>query len=194
MIILASTSSTRRLILRNAGLSFSAEPPHVDERALASHHPEWRPQDIALQLAKAKAEDVSARHPKSLVIGADQVLAYGERTFSKPRDQQECRQQLMTLRGNTHRLISAVVTASQGSVLWSHIDDASLTMRHFTEDFLDNYLDTIGASCTSTVGGYKIEGLGLQLFEQVDGDHFTILGLPLLPLLQHLREAGELRS
>ncbi|MFM8747648.1 MAG: Maf family nucleotide pyrophosphatase [Aestuariivirga sp.] len=194
MIILASTSVARQTLLRNAGVSFTAESPNVDERALASCHPEWRPREIALQLARAKAEDVSRRFPEILVIGADQVLACGDSVFSKPRDQVQCRQQLMALRGNPHMLISAVVSAYAGHSLWSHVDDAQLTMRHFSEEFLDNYVAAIGAGCTSTVGGYKIEGLGLQLFEKVEGDHFTILGLPLLALLQHLREKGELPS
>lgn len=194
MIILASTSPTRQAMLRNAGVPFVSESPSVDERALADRHPEWQPADVALQLAKAKAEEVSQRNPHSLVIGADQVLAFQDRTFSKPHNEQECRQQLMTLRGNMHSLISAVTTARDGQALWSHSDEAKLTMRQFSEMFLDSYLASIGADCTSSVGGYKIEGLGSQLFSKVYGDHFTILGLPLLPLLQHLRETGELAS
>lgn len=192
MIILASTSPTRQTMLRNAGLSFRCEAPLVDERVLARSHPEWRPADVALQLAKAKAEEVSQRHPDNLVIGADQVLAFRDRAFSKPSDQEECRQQLMTLRGNTHTLISAVTTARDGKALWWHIDEAKLTMRQFSDVFIGDYLASIGSDCTSTVGGYKIESSGVQLFSQVDGDHFTILGLPLLPLLQQLRDAGEL--
>lgn len=194
MIILASTSPTRQAMLSNAGVSFLCKSPGVDERALADRHPEWRPADLALQLAKAKAEAVSQGNPDSLVIGADQVLTFEDRVFSKPRNEEECRQQLMMLRGNMHSLISAVTTARNGKVLWSHSDEAKLIMREFSDTFVDSYLASIGADCASSVGGYKIEGFGIQLFSQVHGDHFTILGLPLLPLLQHMRQAGELAS
>lgn len=194
MIVLASTSPTRQAMLRSAGLEFSSAAPQVDERALVAAHPEWPPADVALRLAEAKAEEVSRRHPQSIVIGADQVLALGSRVYSKPRDTADCRKQLQELRGKTHLLISAVVCARGGKAIWSHVAEARLTMRDFSDDFLEQYLVKIGSDCTSSVGGYKIEGLGLQLFEQVDGDHFTILGLPLIPLMNHLRGAGDLLS
>lgn len=194
MIVLASTSPTRQAMLRNAGLEFNAAAPQVDERALVTAHPEWAPGDVALRLAEAKAEDVSRRYPQSVVIGADQVLALGSRVYSKPRDTADCRRQLQELRGQTHLLISAVVCARDGKTTWSYVAEARLTMRDFSDDFLEQYLARIGSDCTSSVGGYKIEGLGLQLFEQVDGDHFTILGLPLIPLMNHLRRTGDLLS
>lgn len=192
MIILASTSPTRQGMLKSAGLTFSAIAPEVDERALVAQNPEWKPEDVALKLAEAKAIDVSARHPEAIVIGADQVLALGGKVYSKPRDAAHCREQLLELRGKTHALISGIVCARQGSVAWRFSDHALLTMRNFSEAFLDSYLQAIGGDCTTSVGGYKIEGRGLQLFEAVKGDHFTILGLPLIPLLDYLRREGEI--
>lgn len=192
MIILASTSRTRQQLLNHAGIAFVSDAPRVDERAVSASHPDWLPADMAVGLAEAKAIEVSDRHPQALVIGADQVLAIDSRTFSKPRDQEDCRSQLMELRGNTHSLISGVVAARAGQILWSHFDEARLTMRSFSDTFLDTYLRQTGADCTSSVGGYKIEGLGIQLFDSVDGDHFTILGLPLLPLLSFLRHSEEI--
>lgn len=194
MIILASTSATRQALLRNAGISFTAIAPDVDERGLVARHPDWSPSDIALKLAEAKAREVSARYPQAIVIGADQVLALGEKTFSKPASRESCRQQLVELRGNAHHLISGVVCARDGRPEWSHTSTAQLVMRMFSESFLESYLDAVGDDCTTSVGGYKVEGLGLQLFEEIRGDHFTILGLPLLQLLEHLRDAGELPS
>lgn len=194
MIVLASTSATRQAMLRNAGLAFTAEAPRVDEKALVSAHPNWLPAETALKLAEAKALDVSMRRPGSLVIGADQVLALGDEVYGKPAGRDLCREQLQALRGKTHELISSVVVARDGTKIWSCSDRARLTMRNFTEAFLESYLDAIGDDCTSSVGGYKIEGRGLQLFAQVAGDHFTILGLPLLPLLEHLRARGEIPS
>lgn len=194
MIVLASTSPTRQAMLRSAGLDFTAAAPQVDERALVAAHPEWQPREVALRLAEAKAEEVSSRQPASVTVGADQVLALGPQLYSKPRDTGDCRRQLQELRGKTHLLISAVVCARHGNVTWSHVAEARLTMRDFSDDFLEHYLAKIGSDCTSSVGGYKIEGIGLQLFETVDGDHFTILGLPLLPLLAHLRHTGDMPS
>lgn len=194
MIVLASTSPTRQAMLRSAGLSFTAAAPQVDERALVAHHPAWTPEEVAVKLAEAKAEEVSARHPGAVVIGADQVLALGNTIYSKPRDAAQCRQQLIELRGKTHALISGVVTARDGKSTWSHRDQALLTMRSFSDGFLDAYLEKTGADCTTSVGGYKIEGLGVQLFDSIKGDHFTILGLPLLALLQWLRETGEVTA
>lgn len=194
MIVLASTSPTRQLMLRNAGLEFAAAPPQVDERGLVARHPEWSPEDVALRLAETKALDVSGRYPDALVIGADQVLALHGKPYAKPSSRDECRSQLLELRGHTHILISAVVCARNGQVEWAHQDSSQMTMRSFSDHFLDLYLDRIGDDCTASVGGYKIEGPGLQLFETVRGDHFTILGLPLLPLLAHLRDTGEIPS
>lgn len=194
MIILASTSATRQAMLRNAGLVFTADAPRVDEKALVAEHPEWRPREVAIKLAEAKACDVSSRHPQAHVIGADQVLALGNKIFGKPKDRAHCREQLLELRGKAHALISAVVLACNGKVVWSHADEARLSVRDFSEGFLEAYLDAIGDDCTTSVGGYKIEGRGVQLFGEVSGDHFTILGLPLVPLLDRLRTAGEIAS
>lgn len=194
MIILASTSATRQAMLRNAGLVFAADAPRVDEKALVAANPNWAPRETALRLAEAKSQEVSSRHPDAYVIGADQVLALGDRIYGKPRDRAHCRTQLTELRGRTHALISAVVLARNGETLWLHDDQAQLTMRDYSEAFLDTYLDAIGDDCTSSVGGYKIEGRGVQLFAKVSGDHFTILGMPLVPLLERLRAEGEIAS
>ena len=194
MIILASTSLTRQTILTNADLSFTAVAPGVDEGDLVIRNPSWSPQEVALKLAEAKAVDVSRRYPDALVIGADQVLALGNRIYAKPATPQQCRQHLLELRGRTHVLISSVVCARSGETQWSQTAEASLAMRQFSDEFLEQYLAKVGMDCMSSVGGYKIEGLGLQLFEKVEGDHFTILGLPLLPLLSYLRSTGEIIS
>lgn len=192
MIILASTSATRQAMLSNAGLVFTASSPGVDEKALIAANPHWHPEDTALKLAEAKAIDVSQNHMGAYVIGADQVLALGGRIYGKPRDRADCREQLRELRGHTHELISAVVLALNGMTLWMQSDKALLTMRSYSDAFLDTYLNTIGDDCTTSVGGYKIEGRGVQLFKSITGDHFTILGLPLVPLLGKLRDIGEL--
>jgi septum formation protein len=194
MIVLASTSQTRQHMLLRAGVTFSAIRPDVDERLLVSCNSHWSPAETALKLAQAKALDVSVRFPDALVIGADQVLALGDLVYSKPASVAQCRQHLRQLRGKTHSLISSVVCARSGSNCWSHTDEAFLTMRSFTDEFLEAYLQQTGTDCTSSVGGYKIEGTGLQLFEEVRGDYFTILGLPLIPLLGQLRSAGEIAA
>jgi septum formation protein len=194
MIILASTSPTRRALLDNAGLAYMAIAPRVDERELVARHPGWTPQEMAVRLAEAKAVEVSVRYPEAAVIGADQVLALAAKAYAKPANADECRQHLLELRGKTHALISSVVCARGGIAEWSHSSQAQLSMRDFSDEFLAQYLNQVGADCTSSVGGYKIEGPGLQLFEEVTGDHFTILGLPLLPLLAHLRRTGDIAS
>jgi len=194
MIVLASTSATRQSLLRSAGLSFSAVSPSVDEKMLMAANPQWQPREVALKLAEAKAIDVSRNHADAWVIGADQVLALGTSIYGKPSDRAHCREQLRELRGRTHALISAVVVARHGVLVWAHADQASLSMRDYSDAFLESYLDAIGDDCTTSVGGYKIEGLGVQLFKQVAGDHFTILGLPLVPLLEKLRDLGEIAS
>ena len=152
------------------------------------------PRETALRLAEAKAIDVSRRNPGARVIGADQVLALGNKIFGKPRDRAHCHEQLQELRGQTHVLISAVVLAKDGMTIWTHTDEAQLIMRDFSDEFLEDYLDAIGDDCTTSVGGYKIEGRGVQLFQSISGDHFTILGLPLVPLLVQLREAGDVAA
>jgi septum formation protein len=194
MIILASTSPTRRALLEKAGVSFTAVAPAVDEWSLIAQHPDWSPDETALKLAEAKAIEVSVRYPEELVIGADQVLALGTRIYGKPDSIDQCRQHLLELQGKTHALISSVVCAQSGAAQWSHSAKAMLRMRGLSEDFVDIYMKQVGDDCMSSVGGYKIEGLGIQLFDNIVGDHFTILGLPLLPLIEFLRLKGEIPS
>lgn len=191
MLVLASTSATRQSMLKHAGLDFTAAAPLVDEGALVAANPQWMPRETALKLAEAKAMDVSRREPGAHVVGADQVLALENKIYGKPRDRAHCRTQLQELRGQMHVLISAVVLATDGTITWTHVDEAQLVMRDFSDEFLDAYLDAIGDDCKTSVGGYKIEGRGVQLFQSISGDHFTILGLPLVPLLVRLQEAGE---
>ena len=193
-LILASGSPYRRSMLEAAGLSFHVVPADVDEaalkRGLAAQSPKPISAAVADALARAKAQSVSARHPDATVIGADQVLALGDDLLDKPGDLAAARVQLERLRGKTHRLISAVVVAEAGKVLWTHVDEAVLTMRPFSREFLDRYLAEADPGLCQIVGAYEIEGPGIQLFERVEGDHFTIIGLPLLPLLAELRSRG----
>lgn len=193
-LILASGSPYRRKMLQAAGLAFRVVPAGVDEaalkRGLAAQTPKPTPAAIADALARAKAQSVSARHASATVIGADQILELAGELLDKPGDLAAARAQLECLRGKTHRLISAVVVAEAGQVLWTHIDEAVLTMRSFTQEFLDRYLAEAGPDLCQIVGAYEIEGPGIQLFERVEGDHFTIIGLPLMPLLAELRSRG----
>lgn len=190
-LILASGSAARRRMLEAAGLEFSVVPADVDEaairQALRTDDAELDPCDIAEVLARAKAEEVSRRHPGALVIGADQVLALGTEILEKSKSAGEAHACLMKLRGHKHQLHSAVALAEGGEVTWTCADTAHLTMRSFSPQFLADYLARAGNAILDSVGAYHIEGPGVQLFEQVDGDYFTILGLPLLPLLAELR-------
>ncbi len=194
MIILASSSPTRKSMLTNAGLSFTAASPAVDEGALLATHPEWTPAEASRNLAEAKAIDVSRQNPGNIVIGADQVLAFEGRIYSKPVDLEAARRQLLQLRGHTHELISTVVCVRDCEPVWTHSSAARLTVRGFSAAFLEEYLEQNGNNLLSSVGAYQIEGQGSQLFESIDGDYFTILGLPLLPLMQFLRGTGDLRT
>jgi septum formation protein len=178
-------------MLEAAGLSFAVSPADLDERAiretLSAGDTQVDPADVAEVLARAKAEAVSRAHPEAIVIGADQVLALGDEIFEKPAGLDGARAHLEKLSGRTHQLHSAVVLARAGEVIWAHVDTASLTMRAFTAAFLDDYLSRAGPVVCESVGAYQLEGLGVQLFERIEGDYFTILGLPLLPLLDELR-------
>lgn len=194
MIVLASTSPTRQTLLQNAGVKFSAVAPLVDERQLVANHPHWPPDAVSRNLAAAKSLDVSIRYPEALVIGADQVLAHNGAIYTKPLNVADCKRQLSELRGQAHQLISSVACSRGGVVMWELSDSATLTMRNFSDDFLDDYINKNSMNCLTSVGGYQIEGPGLQLFDAIDGNYFTILGLPLLPLLDHLRAAGELAA
>ncbi|HLO79146.1 MAG TPA: Maf family protein [Magnetospirillum sp.] len=194
MIVLASGSATRRAMLENAGVSFVVDTSPVDEAAVkqAMREETDNPARVAEVLAELKATRVSGRHPGAIVIGADQMLDCEQTWFDKPVDRAAARAQLLALRDKTHRLVSSVVAVRDGQRLWHHSETAKLTMRRFSETFLDHYLDHAGEGVLSSVGAYQLEGLGAQLFMAVDGDHFTILGLPLLALLDFLRENGEL--
>lgn len=194
MIILASGSATRRAMLEGAGVAFVVDTAPVDESAVkdAMRAETDNPARVAEVLAELKATRVAARHPGAIVIGADQMLECERVWFDKPADRAAARAQLLALRDKTHRLVSSVVAVRDGQRLWHHTDSARLTMRRFSDAFLDQYLDRAGDAVLSSVGAYQLEGLGAQLFMAVDGDHFTILGLPLLALLDFLRENGEL--
>lgn len=178
-------------MLEGAGLQIEVQPAAVDEAAiraaLQDDNPDIEPQDVAEVLARAKAEQVSASVPGKVVIGADQVLACGGEIFAKPPTVADARDQLLRLRGLAHSLPTAVVLAIDGATVWSHLDEPILTMRAVSDEFLDRYLAAEGSGVCETVGGYKLEGLGAQLFESIEGDYFSVIGLPLLPLLTELR-------
>ena len=191
-LILASSSPSRRQLLSNAGLTFEVQPPGVDEeeakRSLLSGR--TAPQGIAEKLAEMKAMRISAKHPEAMVVGGDSTLACQGRLFDKPPTIEAARKQLLALRGQTHELFSCVVVARGGTRLWHWNERARLTMRPFNEAFLDAYLARAGDAVLGSVGAYQLEGLGAHLFSRVDGDYFTILGLPLLPLLSFLAGHG----
>lgn len=186
-LVLASKSGVRAKILQAAGLPVEIKPADIDERTVEARGGAKAPGDAALLLAREKARAVAALMPGRLVLGADQTLALGSRRFSKPADRAGAREQLKTLAGKTHELHAAIAVVRDGDVLFSHVDAARLTMRAFSDGFLERYLDTAGDAATKSVGGYQLEGAGIHLFERVEGDYFTILGLPLVPLLHFLR-------
>jgi len=189
-IILASSSPFRKMLLANAGVSFTAIKPDIDERAAEAPLKESgaTPEDVALVLATTKAAEVSQRNPQALVIGSDQTLSLGDQVFHKPADMEGARRHLLRLSGKMHQLNSAVVLVREGETLWSHVAVARLTMRALEPGFIGRYLARVGDKALSSVGAYQIEGEGVQLFEKIEGDYFTIVGLPLLPLLAVLRE------
>jgi septum formation protein len=191
-LILASKSAARRAVLTGAGVQIEVHPASVDERSIEAQAGPLSASEIAGLLAREKARAVAAQHPRRLVLGADQTLALDKRVFSKASSRAEAREQLQALRGRKHSLHSAFAIICDDNVMFEHNDAAHLTMRTFTDQFLEDYLDTIGRAATASVGGYQLEGVGVQLFERVEGDHFTVLGMPLLPLLDWLRQAGFL--
>lgn len=191
-LVLASASSARRRVLEGAGVPFVQEPSGADEDALKATLQARSAAELARALALAKALAVSARRPGAPVLGADQVLECEGRFFAKPRDKIEARAQLVFLRGRRHRLVNGLALARNGKVLWQYDDQALLWMRDFDDAFLDDYIAGAGPEVLESVGAYRLEGKGAQLFARIEGDFFSILGLPLLPLLEALRREGIL--
>ncbi len=188
-LILASSSPFRRMLMDNAGLRFEAHPARIDERAIEAPLAESgaSPQDVALALAQAKAMDVAAHYPDAIVLGSDQTMSLGERVYHKPAHRDEAKNHLLSLSGKTHQLNSAIVLVRGAEVLWRNISEARLTVRDLSEGFVESYLDRVGDKAFQSVGAYQLEGEGVQLFSAIEGDYFTIIGLPLLPLLAELR-------
>jgi septum formation protein len=193
-LVLASKSAIRRTMLADAGIPVEVAPADIDERTLENGATTRDAGEIAALLAREKARTIAAYLPGRLVLGADQTLALGERRFSKPADRAAARDQLKSLCGRTHALHTAIALVCDGAVVFEHREAAQLTMRAFSDEFLESYLDATGAAVTASVGGYQLERAGVQLFERIDGDHFVILGLPLLALLAYLRRAGSLTA
>ncbi len=186
-LILASESRARQTLLASAGIEFEAVAPEIDERAVQQASSLSGPGDIAALLARQKALSVSTCRPGNFVVGADQTLALGRRLFSKPGSRAQAAEQLRTLSDRSHELHSAVAVARDGKILFESADMARMKMRRLGEAEIEAYLNEAGAVVTPSVGAYQLEGLGVHLFERIEGDHFTILGLPLLPLLAFLR-------
>jgi septum formation protein len=187
-LVLASQSEVRGKMLAAAGLRLEIRPAHIDERAVEASAGVSDAAAAARLLARAKAQAVSATRPGQLVLGADQTLARGATRFSKPSSRDKAEEQLRALRGRTHELHSAVAVVRDGAVLFDCVDTARLTMRDVSDRFISDYLDMAGDAALHSVGAYQLEGIGIHLFEKVEGDYFTILGLPLLPLLKFLRQ------
>jgi septum formation protein len=191
-LILASQSPARKMLLANADISFEAVPADIDERSVQNNSGLSAPGEIAGLLAREKACFVSLKNPGRYVVGADQTLALGSRLFSKPAGRAQAADQLRLLAGGTHELHSAVAVARDGKIVFSDVSVARMTMRRLDESAIEAYLDQAGQAVTTSVGAYQLEGLGVHLFERIEGDHFTILGLPLLPLLAFMRGEGLL--
>ena len=193
-LVLASASSARIALLENAGIEFTARAAEIDERAIEAPLAESRiaASGIAVALAEAKALAVAATEPGALVVGADQILAAGGERWNKPASLGEARAQLLALSGRTHTLHTAVAVVHNKAVLWRHEDAAHMHMRVLSPDLIASYLARIGDLALKSVGAYQLEGPGIQLFDRIDGDYFTILGLPLLPLLKFLRSEGAI--
>ncbi len=189
-LVLASASPFRKTLLHNAGIDCVVQPADIDERAVEAPLRESNvgPEDTALVLAETKAVTVSQARVSDLVIGADQTLSLGDEILHKPADMEAARRHLLHLSGKTHQLNSAVVLARDGETLWRHVSTANLTMRNLDPGFVGRYLSRTGDIALSSVGAYQLEGLGIQLFDRIEGDYFTIIGLPMLPLLAQLRK------
>ena len=193
-LLLASRSAARRTLLEAAGIPIELHAADIDERGLEAGAGSAVPAEIAALLARAKASMIAALRPGRLVLGADQTLALGAKRFAKPADRAAARTQLGALSGRTHELHSAIAFMKDATMLFEYVGSARLTMRALSDRFLDSYLDMVGDAATASVGAYQIEGPGVQLFERVEGDYFTILGLPLLAALDFLRRRGCLTS
>jgi len=196
-LILASSSKSRAKLLEAAGLAFIVEPPGLDESAMrqaVAGGEALAPHDVAEVLARAKAEAVSEVAPKAHVIGGDQVLAFGDVIMSKPESMEAARRQLLDLSGKTHTLHTSIAVATNGETIWADTTVAILTIRKLSPEFIGRYLAAVGEDVLSSVGAYQIESIGVQLFEKIDGDYFSILGLPLIPLLDMLRREGVIEG
>jgi septum formation protein len=189
-LVLASRSAVRRTLLEAAGVPVAICPADIDERGVEKAAPLQAPVAIAALLAREKAAVIAARNRGRLVLGADQTLSLDGRRFTKPADRAAARAQLHALSGRTHELYSAIAFVQDGAVLFENVGVARLTMRAVSDRFLDDYLDAVGDAATASVGAYQLEGLGIQLFERLDGDYFTVLGLPLTTALDFLRRHG----
>lgn len=189
-LVLASRSEARQTLLKASGIPVEVHPADLDERGLEAAASSTMPGAIAAHLARAKASAVAKLRLGRLTLGADQTLALGAERFAKPVDRTAARAQLRALRGQTHELHSAIAFAKNENVLFEFVGVARLTMRPLSNRYLDRYLDAAGDAATTSVGGYQVESLGIQLFERVDGDYFTVLGLPLLQVLDFLRRQG----
>lgn len=193
MIILASQSASRATMLKAAGVSFEAVPARIDEQAVMESMAGGRVRDVADRLAELKAIKVSISAPGVLVLGSDSMLEVEKgRWLEKPGNIDGLREQLRELRGKRHRIVSAAVVARDGQPLWRHVEVAELTVRPFSDAWLEHYVSEAGPEVLQSVGGYHVEGLGVQLFEKIEGDQFTVRGLPLLAVTAWLREIGEL--
>lgn len=191
-LVLASASPFRKALLENAGVTFTIEPAQTDERAVEEALVDLTPDEVALILAEAKAQDVSSRNNGAIVIGSDQTLSLDGEMLHKAATMDEARRRLLKLSGRTHELNSGVVLVRDGETLWRHMSVARLSMRDLDPGFVGRHLSNVGDKVLSSVGAYQLEGEGIQLFDRIEGDYFTIIGLPLLPLLAKLRELGAI--
>lgn len=195
-LILASGSSIRQQMLQNAGIEFHTEVARIDEGSVKASllAAGANPVDVADRLAEMKALRISGKNPGAIVIGSDQVLEFDGQILSKPKDLPAARTQLCQLRGKTHKLLSAAVIAKDSTVTWRHVGKVRLKMRDFSDEYLTDYLGRLGSDALNTVGSYKLEAEGIRLFERIDGDYFTVLGMPLLEILNHLTTIGAINK